>query len=96
MVRMDEIKQWELDAYQGLFGLLVLVGLEFDEGAEDVLVLVGVLVPQQHRQGFVVHSGLFEILQFGVGVALPELLQFVDLLRSDLCPAECANGCLER
>ena len=58
--------------YLGLFKLFVVVGLQFDEGPEDVLVLVGVLVAQQHVLGLLVHPGLLQVLQGGCGVVLRE------------------------
>lgn len=42
----------------GLLELLVVVGLELDEGPEDVLVLVGVLVAQEHMLWLLVHARL--------------------------------------
>lgn len=59
---------WRL--YLGLFQLLVVVSLQLDEGAEDVLVLVGILVAQQHMLGLLVYAGLLQVLQSGCGVFL--------------------------
>ena len=54
----------------GLFELLVVVCFQFDQRAEDVLVLVGVLIAQQHVLGLLVHTGLLQVLQGGAGVIL--------------------------
>lgn len=59
---------WRL--YLGLFQLLVVVSLQLDEGAEDVLVLVGILVAQQHMLGLLVYAGLLQVLQSGCGIIL--------------------------
>lgn len=54
----------------GLFQLLVIVGLQFDQRPKDVLVLVGVLVAQEHVLRLLVHPGLLKVLQRGCGVFL--------------------------
>lgn len=56
--------------YLGLLKLLVIVSLQFDQWAKDVLVLVGVLVAQQHMLGFLVHTGFLQVFQGGTGVVL--------------------------
>jgi hypothetical protein len=83
----------------GLLELLVVVGLDLDEGPEDVLVLVRVLVSTDvsgfvrqketstlEKDGLrlVVDARLLQIVQGGGGVVLPQLLELVDLRPGDL------------
>lgn len=56
--------------YLGLLKLLVVVRLQFDQRAKDVLVLVGVLIAQQHMLGLLVHSRFLQVFQGGTGVVL--------------------------
>lgn len=56
--------------YLGLFEFLIVVGLQFDQGAKYVLVLVGILIAQQHVLRLLVHAGLLKVLQSGCGVFL--------------------------
>lgn len=56
--------------YLGLLKLLVVVGLQFDQRAKDVLVLVGILITQQHMLGLLVHSRFLQVFQGGSGVVL--------------------------
>lgn len=41
-----------------LFEFLVIVGLQLDKRTKDVLVLIGVLIAQQHMLGLLIHSRL--------------------------------------
>lgn len=41
-----------------LFEFLVIVGLQLDKRTKDVLVLIGVLIAQQHMLGLLVHARL--------------------------------------
>lgn len=56
--------------YLGLLKLLVIVSLQFDQRAKDVLVLVGVLIAQQHMLGLLVHSRFLQVFQGSTGVVL--------------------------
>lgn len=56
--------------YLGLLKLLVVVGLQFDQRTKDVLVLVGILITQQHMLGLLVHSRFLQVFQGGSGVVL--------------------------
>ncbi len=56
--------------YLGLLKLLVVVSLQFDQRAKDVLVLVGVLIAQQHMLGLLVHSRFLQVFQGGTRVVL--------------------------
>lgn len=56
--------------YLGLLKLLVIVSLQFDQGAEDVLVLVGIFITQQHMLGLLINSWFLQIFQGGAGVVL--------------------------
>jgi hypothetical protein len=71
-----------------LLEALVVVSLDLDEGPEDVLVLVRVLVAQQNRLRLVVHAGLLEVFEGGVGVVAPEIFEAVDLGEGDLAGAQ--------
>lgn len=67
-----------------LLHLAIVVGLELDERTEDVLVLVGVVVAQQHRMRLVVGARPLEIVERRRRIRLPQLLEFVDLRRRHL------------
>ena len=56
--------------YLGLLKLLVVVSLQFDQRAKDVLVLVGILVAQQHMLGFLIHARFLQVFQGGSGIVL--------------------------
>mmetsp|Transcript_7910 Transcript_7910/g.23809 ORF Transcript_7910/g.23809 Transcript_7910/m.23809 type:complete len:839 (+) Transcript_7910:1217-3733(+) len=58
---------------------LVVVRLVLDQGTENVLVLIGVLVGQQHRGRLVVDPRLVQVLQLGVGLGLPEVFDLDEL-----------------
>lgn len=49
----------------GLFQFLIVVGLQLDQRAEYVLVLVGILVPQEDMLRLLVHAWLLQVLQSG-------------------------------
>mmetsp|Transcript_12568 Transcript_12568/g.27168 ORF Transcript_12568/g.27168 Transcript_12568/m.27168 type:complete len:260 (+) Transcript_12568:2365-3144(+) len=64
----------------------VVVGLELHQRSKHVLVLVGILVPQLYglQIGFMaMDAPLVQILQGGIGLLLPELLQLVHLTLTD-------------
>mmetsp|Transcript_611 Transcript_611/g.1768 ORF Transcript_611/g.1768 Transcript_611/m.1768 type:complete len:225 (+) Transcript_611:4176-4850(+) len=62
-----------------LLGLLVLVRLHLHQRPKYVLVLVGVLVVQRHRVGFLHLDGSFQVLHASIGARLPRLLKPRDL-----------------
>lgn len=66
----------------------VVVGFDFDERSEDVLVLIRVLVAQENRLRFVIDTGLLEVLESSIGIFSPKILQTVDLVKGDLARAE--------
>lgn len=68
----------------GLLHLLVIISLQLDEGPKDVLVLVGILIPQEHRVGILILAGLFKIFEGGHRVILPHVLELHNLGRGDL------------
>lgn len=41
-----------------LFEFLVIVGLQLDKRTKDVLVLIGILIAQQHMLGLLIHARL--------------------------------------
>lgn len=49
--------------YLRLFEFLVVVSLQLYQRTEDVLVLIGILVAQQHVLGLLVHTRLLQVLQ---------------------------------
>ena len=67
---------------------LVIVGLDLDKGAEDILVLVRILVAQNDRLRLVVDAGLLEVFKCGIGVLTPQVFKSVDLLEGDLAGAQ--------
>ena len=68
----------------GLLETLVVVSFDFDERTENILILVSVFVMHQDVLGFIVDPGLLEILECGVSVLAPKVLQTVDLLEGYL------------
>mmetsp|Transcript_14828 Transcript_14828/g.28550 ORF Transcript_14828/g.28550 Transcript_14828/m.28550 type:complete len:338 (+) Transcript_14828:3813-4826(+) len=74
------------DAILGLrlLGHLVVVRLQLNQRAKDVLMLVGVLISQSNGLRLVINAGLFKILPRCIRVCFPQLLHFVDLLGGDL------------
>jgi len=54
-----------------LHGALIVVRLHLDERAKTVLVLVRVLVPQQHFLYLLVHPRFLQIFQCGRGILAP-------------------------
>lgn len=50
-------------AHLGLFKLLVIICLQFDQRAKDVLILVGIFIAEQHVLGLFVHTRLLQILK---------------------------------
>jgi len=67
-----------------LLELFVIVGLKLDEWFKDLLVLLWVLVPQQHRLLRLLNLHVLEIFELGIDVFLPELLEFCHLLWCNL------------
>lgn len=70
---MSESQSFVLEVkfgYLGLLKLLVIVSLQFDQRAKDVLVLVGIFIAQQHMLGLLVHSRFLQVFQGGAGVVL--------------------------
>ena len=71
-----------------LLEALVIVGLDLDERAEDILVLVRILVAQDDRLRLVVDAGLLEVFKCGISVLTPQVFESVDLLEGDLTGAQ--------
>ncbi|XP_033232122.1 regulator of nonsense transcripts 1 [Belonocnema kinseyi] len=67
---------------------LVVVRLELDQRSKDILILVAVLVAQQHLLRLLVDSRLLQVLEGRVHIVAPQLLEFVDLLGRDLAGAQ--------
>ena len=72
----------------GLFQPLVVVSFNLYERPEYVLVLVSVFIVRDDGLGFVVHAGLLEIIEGGISVIAPQILEAVDLLEGYLTGSE--------
>lgn len=48
--------------YLGLFEFLIIVSLQLHKRTKDVLVLVSILITEQHMLGFFIHTGLLQVL----------------------------------
>ena len=55
-----------------------------DHEAKDIISPL----PEHDLLRLLVHARLFEILELGLGVVLPQLLQLIDLLRRDLASTQ--------
>ena len=66
------------------FQPLVIISFDLDERAEDILVLISVLVTYEDRLRFVVHTWFLEVLEGCVGILAPEVFEAVDLGERDL------------
>ena len=58
LVEADVPSDLDIVLCLGLLELLVIVRLQLDQGTEDVLILVTVLVSQQHRGRILIHPWL--------------------------------------
>eukprot|EP00162_Nutomonas_longa_P007159 comp17556_c0_seq1/m.29875 comp17556_c0_seq1/g.29875 ORF comp17556_c0_seq1/g.29875 comp17556_c0_seq1/m.29875 type:complete len:368 (+) comp17556_c0_seq1:373-1476(+) len=70
-----------------LFCLFVVFGLHAHQWLIDALVVIGIGILQRDWIRFFVDTGPLQVLELGLGLALPELLEPRDLLSSDLACA---------
>lgn len=66
------------------FQPLVVISFDLDERAEDILVLISILVTYKNRLRFIVYAGFLEIFEGCVGILAPEVFKAVDLGERDL------------
>ena len=58
----------------GFFKALIIVGLEFNEGSKNILVLIGIFVSQLYLLSVLINTRLLKILQVSIGILPPEFL----------------------
>jgi len=66
------------------FQPLVIISFDLDERAEDILVLISILVTYKDGLRFVVYTWFLEVLEGCVGILSPEVFEAVDLGERDL------------
>ena len=66
----------------------VVISFNLDERAEDVLVLISILISQDDRLRFVVYTGFLQILQRCTSVFAPQVFESVYLLERYLAGSQ--------
>lgn len=61
------------------FQPLVIISFDLDERAENILVLISILISYKDRLRFVVYAWFLEVFEGCVGVLSPEVFKAVDL-----------------
>lgn len=74
------------------FDFPVIVRLEIDQRKQDRLILISVNVPPLQILELLHRRELVYIVDSGIGVALPQLLQFCDLMQIDDSTADLLFG----
>lgn len=73
----------------GFLKFSVVIGLNLDQGAKDILVLVGVVVSKQDLGDDLLLTGaLFEVGDCSIGVVLPQFLELCNSLGTQMTGAE--------